>query len=170
VAALVPQLFQIDHPAYLRLGLSELPAGVAAPPYAPWRRLLQGETGVAVAVGPLAGGLWEHCRELPPEGRPAVWLVSELPPAELPADFLADLDVTGRLLVVEEHVAQGGLGQMLASLLLHQSKAPPWFRVRAALGYPSGRFGSQQFHRRECGLDPASALAPLLKVAVGGLT
>jgi transketolase len=170
VASLVPQLFRVDHPAYLRLGVAEMPAGAAAPPYAPWRRLLPGRAGAVVTVGPLAGGLWGHCLGLPAGRRPALWLVGELPPAELPVDFLADLDATGRLLVVEEHVAQGGLGQMLASLLLQAGKAPPWFRVRAALGYPSGRYGSQKFHRRECGLDPAGALAPLLETVPGGPT
>src|SRR4051794_36036877 len=31
-----------EHPSYLRLGLWELPAGAAPPPYAPWRRLARG--------------------------------------------------------------------------------------------------------------------------------
>jgi hypothetical protein len=35
---------------------------------------------------------------------------------------------------------------------------PERFAARSARGYLSGRYGSQKFHRRECGLDPASIL------------
>jgi transketolase len=63
VAELLPHLFTINHPAYLRLGLSERPADFAPPPYAPWRRLLRGGGATLVVVGPLVGGilygLWE---------------------------------------------------------------------------------------------------------------
>jgi transketolase len=168
VAVLVRLLFEVDHPAYLRLGLAEVPAGVAVPAYATWRRLLGGEAGTVACVGPTAGGLWGYCMRLPEEQRPALWLVGELPLVELPEEFLHDVRRTGRVLVVEEHVPQGGLGQMLACRLLEAGLVPAWFRVRAAAGYPSGRYGSQQFHRRECGLDPPTALRPLLEAALPG--
>jgi transketolase len=162
VADLVPHLFTVDHPAYLRLGLSELPAGAVSPGYAPWRRLTTGSAGTVAVVGSLAGGLWDHCRKLEETRRPALWLIGELPPTDPPAEFLDDLKSSGRLLVVEEHVGHGGLGEMLAARLLEAGVAPGWFRRACAQGYPSGRYGSQQFHRRESGLDPAAALAPLL--------
>ena len=57
---------------------------------------------------------------------------------------------------VEEHVAHGGVGQMVATSLLADGHSPGRFASRTALGYVSGRYGSQRFHRRECGLDPAS--------------
>jgi transketolase len=156
VEALVPLLFRIDHPAYLRLGVSELPEGASAPAYQPWRRLTEGNAGVAVVTGPLVGSIWQHCLCLPKEHRPVLWLVSELPPVEPPAEFLSDLERLGRLLVVEEHVAQGGVGRMLAEWLLTHQRAPRWFRTCSAQGYPSGRYGSQRFHRAESGLDPAN--------------
>ncbi len=168
VPVLVRHLFEADHPAYLRLGLAEAPAGVAVPSYAPWRRLLEGEAGTLACVGPMAGGLWEYCLRLPASQRPALWLVGELPPVELPAEFLEDVRRSGQLLVVEEHVVHGGLGQMLARDLLAAGRAPAWFAHRAAIGYPSGRYGSQQFHRRECGLDPPTALRPLLEAVRPG--
>jgi transketolase len=168
VPVLVERLFEIDHPAYLRLGVSEEPAGVAVPPYAPWRRLMAGRNGVVAVTGPLVGGLWDYCRRLGVERQPALWLVSELPVHEPPAEFLAEVRRSRRLLVVEEHVEQGGLGHMLACRLLEAGAAPAWFRVCAARGYRSGRYGSQQFHRRECGLDPAAALGPFLEAAPPG--
>lgn len=66
---------------------------------------------------------------------------------------------SGRLIVAEEHVAHGGVGQMVATALLTAGVMPRSFAHRHALGYPSGRYGSQSWHRAECGLDVASMLA-----------
>jgi transketolase len=155
VQFLVPKLMRLDHPAYLRLGLAEGPAGVSTPEFAPWRKLLPGSAGVLAVAGPIVGGLWSFALNLPEAERPAIWLVSELPLADPPPEFIADL-ACGRLLAVEEHVAQGGFGHMLAAWLLEHNVAPSSFGIVAAQGYPSGRYGSQKFHRKECGLDPAS--------------
>ncbi len=161
VRAMASELFSAGHPAYFRLGLSEEPEDATVPPYAPWRRLQEGPGWVIVVTGSLAGSLWGAVRELDPASRPSLWLVSELPVSHLPAEFLADLARARRLLVVEEHVAQGGVAQNLAAILLATGQAPARFASRSAQGYLSGRYGSQQFHRRESGLDPTSILAVL---------
>ncbi len=70
-------------------------------------------------------------------------------------------------MVVEEHVATGSVGATLALELLESGHAPQRFLHRPALGYVSGRYGSQQFHRRECGLDPDAVLAALTRLAGG---
>ena len=158
VTALVPHLFSVGHPAYLRLGLSEEPKGFSPPPFAPWRKLLHGRGATLVVVGPLVGGILDAVRGLDEHQRPAVWLVSELPLTAPPEEFLADLAGSQRLVLVEEHVAQGGAGSMLASALLSAGHAPRRFTHRTALGYVSGLYGSQKFHRAECGLDPASVV------------
>lgn len=163
VAAAIPRIEAAARPAYLRLGRDEKPAGMALPAYAPWRKLLDGEDAVLLVVGPIAGGLLGALATRPGPVRPALWVLSELPvvPAALPEAFLADVRRTEHLVVVEEHVAQGGVGQMIARALLVRGAAPARFDHRCAVGYPSGTYGSQVFHRRECGLDPASVLATL---------
>ena len=164
VRTMIASLFTSDHPAYLRLGYSEEPKGAEVPPYAPWRRLMDGRGWVVLVTGPLVGGIWEAARGLDEESRPALWLLSELPVGEIPEAFLADLARSGRLLVVEEHVAQGGVARMVATALVETGLAPPRFAARAAGGYLSGRYGSQKFHRREWGLDPA-AIVEFLRTA-----
>jgi transketolase len=154
-------LFDTDHPAYLRLGLSEEPKDMPLPGYASWRKLLSGGGATLVVVGPLVGGILNAARQLPERQRPDLWLACELPLTDVPADLRADLRRSGSLIVIEEHVAQGGAGRMLAQLLLEVGEAPRRFAVRTALGYPSGLYGSQKFHRKECGLD-AEALLRLL--------
>ena len=140
-------------PAYLRLGLDERPAGRPAPPYAPWRLLLSGRKGAVVALGPLAGLAWRVMAELEPRDRPALWAATELPLEPLPEALCAALAQGLPLGVLEEHVAHGGLGMQLLHGLALRGIAPRRFLHRYALGYPSGSFGSQQFHRAECGLD-----------------
>jgi hypothetical protein len=47
---------------------------------------------------------------------------------------------------------------MIAAALLAEGTAPRVFRHFFAKGYLSGRYGSQAFHRRECGLDATTVL------------
>jgi transketolase len=150
-----------SRPAYLRLGLDEAPKDFERPSFMPWRRLVEGEAATILVCGPLVGGLLAAVHELPRERRPSLWLVSELPFVGIPEAFLAEVRGTHHLVVVEEHVATGGVGERLARELLLRGIAPRRFTHRCALGYPSGRYGSQAFHRRECGLDAASILATL---------
>jgi transketolase len=151
----VAGLMQTRHPAYLRLGLSEEPKDFSPPPFAPWRKLLEGDGATALVVGPLVGTLLGPLRDAPPRRRPNLWLLSEMP-AQPPQQFLDDVARSGRLVVIEEHVATGGAGQMIAHFLLSHGLAPTSFVHRCAKGYVSGLYGSQKFHRAECGLDAAS--------------
>ena len=148
------------HPSYLRLGRCEKPKDLALPAYAPWRRLLLGNAGVLVVVGPNAGGLIAEAMQRDEDHRPEIWVVSELPLtcAPMPDACKARIADLGSLFVLEEHVAQGSAGHLIASALLEEGRAPRRFRHFTAKGYPSGRYGSQAFHRRECGLDAATVL------------
>ncbi len=161
VPQVIQRLFEIDHPAYLRLGNADAPADLVPPPFSAWRKLLEGGGPTMLVAGPLVGGLWATLRELDDARRPTLWLVGELPLADVPEEFLEDVDRSQHLLVVEEHVAQGGVGQMIAHTLMRRGRAPRRFNTRNALGYPSGLYGSQKFHRGECRLD-ASTIAQQL--------
>lgn len=159
VRAMIPKLMQCEGPAYLRLGLSEEPKGWPVPAYAPWRKLLSGSGAVLAGAGPLAGSILTALEKLEESARPEVWLVTELPIAKLPDEFILSVRRTRRLIAVEEHTAHGGFGQMLIHSLAAMGEAPDTFIHKHALGYVSGLYGSQKFHRAECGLDPASIVA-----------
>jgi transketolase len=166
LTSMIRRLTACEAPAYLRLGLSEPIQGLAMPAYAQWRRLIErGSRGATIlAVGPLVGGITAAALQLEPHIRPSVWVLAELPVDEIPADFLDDVASSEHFVVVEEHVQHGGAGEMIAARLLAKGLAPKRFSHLAARGYPSGRYGSQRFHRKESGLDPASVLS----VACGG--
>lgn len=163
VPPIVEKLADFWHPAYLRLGASETPKNCILPPYNPWRKLLKGEGPTMLIAGPLAGGIIGALTELDESIRPDIWVLTELPvhPNNIPIGFMDDLRSSGHLFVVEEHVAHGGVGQMMASCLLMMGEAPARFTHRFALGYASELYGSQRFHRKECGLDPEGIIAAL---------
>jgi transketolase len=166
VGPIVRRMAAEPHPAYLRLGRDELPKGFVLPDYAPWRRLLPGEAGVLIVVGPNAGGLLHAAAALPGRERPDIWAATELPlaAAPLPDAVAVRIVETGALFVLEEHVPQGSFGQMLALALLGTPAQPRRFRHFAAQGYLSGRYGSQAYHRAECGLDAASVLSEIRRL------
>lgn len=161
VAQAVAAILGAPRAAYLRLGIDEAPKDFERPSFMPWRRLVEGDAATILVCGPLVGGLLAAIRELPRARRPSLWLVSELPFVGMPEDLLEEVRTTPQLVVVEEHVATGGVGERLARELLLRGVLPRRFTHRCALGYPSGRYGSQAFHRRECGLDATSILANL---------
>lgn len=167
VISVVQRAAAAPGPAYIRLGRGELPAGMAPPPYTPWRRLLAGNGPVVVTTGPLAGSTLAALRDLP-DVDPELWVVSELPLGNVPppAEFTAQIAESRRLCVIEEHVDQGGLAQMLAVWALNTGIAVQGFRHQHARGYPSGLYGSQAFHRRESMLDASSIRQAVMDLAV----
>ncbi len=163
VPAAISRIDAANRPAYLRLGRDESPQGYQPPTYAPWRKVIDGVGPTLVIVGPLAGGILGALLQMPEAKRPATWVLAELPidASTIPPSFYEDLRDSDHLIVVEEHVAQGGAGQMIALALLVGRAAPKRFEHRYARGYPSGLLGSQAFHRKESGLDPGSIVAAL---------
>ncbi len=151
-------------PAYLRLGRSELADESGLPAYSPWRQLQTGAAGVIVAVGPIAGGLLHATRSCAWAGRPALWVVSELggsTPTAVPQALLEAIASAPALGLVEEHVAEGGFGQQFVHALALLGCPIPVLLHAHARGYPSGRYGSQTWHRQECGLDVPTILAQM---------
>lgn len=153
-------------PCYIRLGRGELPANAVAPAYAPWRRLAAGGGPVVIVAGPLSGSA---LGVLPTLGAcdPELWAVSELPFGRAPPpDELAQrIAQCGRLCAIEEHVAHGGLGAMLSQWVLEAGIPLLRYDHLYARGYPSQRYGSQAYHRRDSGLDPDSIKRAILKIA-----
>ncbi len=139
-------------PTYLRLGFDERPEGAPVPQYAPWRQVLTGEFGAIAALGPLAGVAWQALLDVPAALRPSVWAVTEFNDKEIPDEFWTQVSEK-TLFTIEEHVVAGGLGMHVALAMIHKGIHVSKFVHRYALGYPTGRFGSQAFHRAQCGID-----------------
>ena len=152
----IPSIFcDITKPTYIRLGIDQSPSHVESPPYAPWRKLLDGDNGVMVTLGPLAGSALTTLLDLSPSSRPSLWCICEFADNLIPDSFLKDV-INKTLIILEEHVESGGLSMNLALSLCKRSIFPRNTIIRSALRYPTGRYGSQKYHCSQSGLDPES--------------
>jgi len=154
-------------PAYLRLGRHEMPAEAILPDYAPWRELLAGESGNIIVVGPVAGQAYQAVKSVTAKKGAsfALWVLTELPVPELPHSLRESIlqHPEKPLIVVEEHVAHGGAGMAICHLLAKLGASPRSFRHLHAVGYLKGiGYGTQQFHRKQSGID-AESVALLLE-------
>ncbi|MEY2844925.1 MAG: hypothetical protein RL076_471 [Chloroflexota bacterium] len=163
VAAVIAHANQHNSPSYIRLGRGERPADCVAPAYAPWRQLVQGDNGIVIATGPIAGMVWQYCHTIPVARRPDVWVVSELPldAHPIPEAVWARMGSGMPVVVVEEHVTHGGLGQMIAYAATIRGIHMPHFHLMSAPGLALGVYGSQAFLRRHSGLTADTLLAHL---------
>jgi transketolase len=159
VASACAAMMATPGPGYLRLNLGQLPAGFTLEePFAALRQVrpearAPGSAPARLTVIGLGPAVLPALSAAPAETD--CFVVSRMPLGELSPAVMASLRRTGRLLVLEEHVERGGLAEHLALALLRAGLAPRIW-TRCALGYPSKRYGSQQFHQRECGLDAES--------------
>jgi len=143
-------------PAYLRLGRDEKPKDFPLPSYAPWRRVLEGPGATLLLVGPWRVVFCAAVMTLPESQRPRTWVLSELPfqPADIPKEFLEDVHASQHVIVVEEHVAQGSVGALLAHALLCMGVPPRRFHHRHALGYPQAITDRRRFTARNARFIP----------------
>lgn len=156
VATVIDSAKAWQHPCYVRLGRGELPAGERVPEYRPWRRVLQGAGPVVVTAGPIAGAVWSSLKELPEANRPDLWIVAELPlsTGALPESLIQRLTAGANLVVIEEHIAHGGIGAMLVHKLVSDGVSIGKFTSLNAAGLALDAYGSQDFLRRRSGLAP----------------
>lgn len=148
----VKEMLNNDMPSYLRLGYGILPQGWDIPPFSPIRKLTGGEKLTIVGMGPVLCNL---SGIIDAGVRADVFAVSELPLKSLSVEFVESVNKTGKLLVLEEHVRRGGLGEHLA-LHLIQSGIQCEFVHLYAKGYENGLYGTQNYHQEQCGLNSAS--------------
>jgi transketolase len=154
-------------PAYLRLNLAaKLPASI--PPFQSWRRIhapSAEQRCVIIGTGPVLSNLFDagneeflpHCE---------VWSAGTFPLAAPPAEMLASIDQTARVLTIEEHVSNGGLCEAFARILLSLGIRPSAYRSLTAQGYPSGRYGSQRWHQEESGLAGTKLCTALAEMTI----
>jgi transketolase len=160
VAVMIEKISVLKKPSYLRLGLEQKVVGVDKT-YAPWRKILDGDKGILIVCGALGGNLLKDFQQEEKAARPAIWLLSELSSnLELPQSLAVEIS-NQKIIIAEEHVAQGGIGQMLAAKILAKNITLKSFVHLHAQGYVSGFYGSQNFHRGESKLTKDTILKSL---------
>lgn len=152
-------------PNYLRLNAAaEIPGEI--PTFAPWRRIKSGRRCIVIGMGPVVGNLYEMGDQALLDDI-EIWTVGMLPIADIPADLIASIREKRPVVTLEEHYGPCGLGEALGHLLLTHAVFPQSFTSLSAVGYPTGRYGSQRWHQEECGLAGQALRSRLEKVIHG---
>lgn len=140
----VNQMIADKSPNYLRLNMgAKVPYDVA--PFAQWRKLKSGNKGVVVGTGPvlenICNSAWAEDLE--------IWVMSVFPIIDLPAELIASVNRTQKLITIEEHSGECGLRETLSYHLMNELSSPIKMLSLAANGYPSGKYGDQKWHQAE---------------------
>ena len=93
--------------------------------------------------------------------------MNRMPFTTLPGNMQTSIAATGRVLVVEEHIAIGGLCSAVSLLMAQHAVGARQFVSLHAQGYPNGLYGSQAYHQQLSGLDVDNILA-VIKTMVAG--
>ena len=151
----IDQIFEKSTPAYLRLGLGK-PNPFKENKQSLDPTLLINETAklTIVGSGPVLNNLIEVLDVNPAlKTQIDLFRIVEFPVNELDENILQSIHKTNRLLIIEEHVSVGGLGQQISVQVLKNELEIKRFKHLYALGYPDGLYGDQKFHQKQSGLD-----------------
>lgn len=151
VAQAVAQMMQDASPHYLRLNYqAKFDFDVA--PFAEWRHIKQGEKATVIGTGPVLQNMINAFGNLD------YWCVSMFPITTVPDGLVESINRTGKIIYIEEHRGEGGLRETLSFHLIDKLQLPVKVLSLAAAGYPSGRYGSQQWHQQENSLGGENML------------
>ena len=150
-------------PAYLRLGMGRSRPSDSEP-FEAVSRIVQSPNPhvTIVTLGPVISNVLDALDMTEQKGVADLFSVARLPLDEdAIKDVVRSVTVSGRLMVVEEHVSRGGLSEYLLSKLADVGCRDFETHRLNAKGYPNGRYGSQRYHQMLSGLDAASIHALL---------
>lgn len=153
VAIVLKEMMDRCGPSYLRLGFGNRPQNIPDSPYSPVKKIRSGSSVTVIGMGPVVLNALKAAEDSKADAD--IFTVTEIPLKKIPADLSESLKKTGKVLIVEEHVRRGGLGEHLASLFFQEGLKPGMVHKFAA-GYPDGLYGSQPYHQKMNGLDAAS--------------
>jgi len=163
VEGAVNALLSHEHPSYLRLGFGALPSGWSLPDFSPIRKLASGAQLTIVGMGPVLNNAAKALENL---AEADVFAVSELPLSTLSEELKESVAKTKKVLVLEEHVQRGGLGEHLA-LHFALSEMNCKFVHCYAKGYENGLYGSQSYHQKQNGLDVETLIQTIKSMLYG---
>ena len=155
----IDAMFAYKGPSYLRLGYGDKPTTTSLPSFSPIRHIKKGEKITIVAMGPVVINALKAIEKLSPS-LADVFVVSEIPVLEISEELKESITKTGKLIVIEEHVSRGGIGENLATLLL-KGKFNCSFSHLYANGYENGLYGSQSYHQQINRLDTNSIITEI---------
>jgi transketolase len=165
IAGTMDQMFASMGPSYLRLGYGLKPSELTLPVFDDIRKLLTGNEITIIGAGPVLinalGALKNYNKNIAD-----VFVVSQQPITRVPNEVKESILKTKKLIVIEEHVKRGGLGENIASILFEDGIFCRYSHLYIN-GYVSGLYGNQAYHWEENGLD-ITAINTAIKNMING--
>jgi transketolase len=142
------QMVKDPSPNYLRLNLASTQENIAT--FSQWRKIKKATNkpkAIIIGTGTVTDNLFKLPAALLDDLE--IWLLSKYPVYDIPKELGENISEIKNVITIEEHQGQCGLHETLASLLLKQLTTPIQYNTLFASGYPSGKYGSQQWHLEE---------------------
>lgn len=114
-----------------------------------------------IALGPVVHNVIEAVND---NQNISLFTILTIPIIKMDYNLLLSIKKSGKILVVEEHVQRGGLGEYLLGLLVKNKIKFDEFEMINAQGYTSKLYGNQAFHQEESGLDINSLKSTISKL------
>lgn len=152
VAFCLDQITTFKKPAYLRLGLAKpYPNKIAINTI---NKVAGNKTPkiTVIALGPVVHNVLEA---IVGYEEVDLFTILTIPILQLSDQLLQSISASKKVIVVEEHVERGGLGEHILSLLAKRGINDISYISLHAKGYPNKLYGSQAYHQQESGLDAA---------------
>jgi len=161
----VQDIVMMRKPAYLRLGLAK-PNKFENTCTGFFNKLTSAKHPKVTVVG--SGAVIHNISDAITEsnlsGIIEVFNISKIPYLDFTEDFIISLKKTKNIIVIEEHISIGGIGQQIACDILSKGISVDAFKTLYAKGYPNGRYGNQQYHMQQSGIDKDSISKTILNL------
>lgn len=155
------QITSRKKPAYLRLGVSVAYPNIIKISFINHILKAQKPRLTIIALGPIIQNVLKAVSK---NESVDVFTILKMPLSELSAELEKSILKTRKVLVVEEHIERGGLGEHLLSIFAKKTISLTNFVSLHAKGYPDNIFGDQSFHQKESGLDADNILKETLNL------
>jgi len=162
VAQTIDAMFQYKGPSYLRLSHGLKPKNLTIPLFAPIRKLTQGEKITIISFGSITLSVLETLQQLG-NNILDIFVVSEIPVLEITPELTESLLKTQKLIIIEEHVKRGGLGENIASLLLEKGIFCKYTHLHIK-GYTTELYGNKDYHLETNQLSISALLSEINKM------
>ncbi len=156
IPGMVASCFEKDHPTWIRLGYQDSKHSYFNndwPFESAWQRIIHDDGPTIVAIGDIAGKVFDELWQTKPP-IPSLWAVSEFPLKWIPASFVNDYMSSDHLIIMEDHVKHGSIGEsLICRIIAQECELPSRIDHITADSPPYDSYGSKEFHRKQCGLD-----------------
>ncbi len=155
VSKSLEEMVSNQKPAYLRLGLGK-PNPISLEKLEPINIIYAQKDAeiTIVALGPVINNVLNAINDAELKNKVDLFSLVKLPATNFEdSDLLKSLQTTGKLLIVEEHIARGGIAEYISLKLISNNVILNKFKSLHAMGYPNELYGDQNYHQVQSGLD-----------------